>query len=131
MRTKVQPLYFDTDTDLDELAHSIEEFTTEQKKKQYKKNIACEIILHNMNDETVSFTSFFLLCSDIMSILLLFQGLKATTGPHKGVPKVTKSQTSLAVLTRMDPTEMLVLFICDIKRNLTCCKHSEDVCVVC
>ena len=131
MGTKVQSLYFNTDTDLNELAHSIEEFTTKQKKKQCKKNIACEIILHNMNDETVSFTSFFSLCSDIMSILLLFQGLKATVGPHKGVPKVTKSQTSPAALTRIDPAEMLVLFICDIKRNLTCCEHPEDVCVVC
>ena len=131
METKVQPLYFDTNTNLDELAHSIEEFTIEQKKKQYKKNITCEIILHNMNNETVSFTSFFLLCSDIMFILLPFQGLKATVGPHKGVPKVTKSQTSLAALTRMDSTEMLVPFICNIKRNLTCCKHPENVCVVC
>ena len=72
MGTKVQPLYLDTDTNLNELAHSIEEFTTEQKKKQCKKNVACEIILHNMNDETVSFTSFFLLCSDMMFILPLF-----------------------------------------------------------
>ena len=131
MRTKVQLLYLDTNTNLNELAHSIKEFTTEQKKKQCKKNITCKIILHNMNNETVSFTSFFLLCSDIMSILPLFQGLKATVGPHKGVPKVTKSQTSLAALTRMDPAEMLVLFICDIKRNLTCCEHSEDICVIC
>ena len=84
-----------------------------------------------MNNETVSFTSFFLLCSDIMSILPPFQGSKATVGPYKGVSKVTKSQTSSAALTRMDPVEMLVLFICDIKRNLTCCKHPEDVCVVC
>ena len=84
-----------------------------------------------MNNETVSFTSFFSLCSDIMFILPLFQGLKATTGPYKGVPKVTKSQTSLVAPTRMDPAKMLVLFICDIKRNLTCYKHSEDVCVVC
>ena len=72
MGTKVQPLYFDTNTDLNKLVHSIKEFTMEQKKKQYKKNITCEIILYNMNDETVSFTSFFLLCSDMMSILSPF-----------------------------------------------------------
>ena len=84
-----------------------------------------------MNNKTVSFTSFFLLCSNMMSILPPFQGLKATAGPHKGVSKVTKSQTSLVVLTRIDFTKILVLFIYDIKRNLICCKHSENVCVVC
>ena len=123
MGTKVQLLYLDTDADLDELAHGIEEFTTEQKKKQYKKNIACKIILHNMNDETVSFTSFFLLCFNMMSILPPFQSLKATVGPHKGVPKVTKSQTSPAALTRMDPAKLLALFICDITavcKNIGC-----------
>ena len=88
-------------------------------------------MLFRSNDETVSFTSFFLLCSNIMSILPSFQGLKATTGPHKSVPKVTKSQTSLVALTRINPAEILVLFICDIKRNLTCCKHLEDICIVC
>ena len=49
---KVTPRYLDSKEELDELSRCAEEYTAEQKRKK-KPSVTCEVVIYNMNDETV------------------------------------------------------------------------------
>ncbi|KAL5524176.1 hypothetical protein ACEPAG_8349 [Sanghuangporus baumii] len=103
--TKIQPRYLESDVDLDELVQGFKKYLEELKKKR-KVDSAGEIVLMNMNDER--------------------KGSKRSGSVLQNATK----PTSAAEAMKGDLNAMLAPHIKEIKHNLRCSAHPEEVCYV-
>ncbi|KAL5492544.1 hypothetical protein ACEPAI_3991 [Sanghuangporus weigelae] len=105
IETKIQPWYLKSDVDLDELVQVFKKYLEELKKK-HKVDSAGKIVLMNMNDER--------------------KGSKRSGSVLQNATK----PTSAAEATKGDLNAMLAPHIKEIKQNLWCSVHLEEVCYV-
>ncbi|KAL5532234.1 hypothetical protein ACEPAF_5800 [Sanghuangporus sanghuang] len=102
---KIQPQYLESNVDLDELVQWFKKYLKELKKK-CKVNSAGEIVLMNINNEQ--------------------KGSKRSGSVLQNATK----PTSAAEATKGDLNAMLAPHIKEIKQNLWCSTHLEEVCYV-
>ncbi|OCB88512.1 hypothetical protein A7U60_g4327 [Sanghuangporus baumii] len=102
---KIQPRYLESDVDLDELVQGFKKYLEELKKK-CKVDSAGEIVLMNMNNE--------------------WKGSKCSESVLQNATK----PTSVAEAMKGDLNIMLAPHIKEIKQNLQCSMHPEEVCYV-
>ena len=110
----------------------VEEHTEEQKRKR-KKSSVCEVVLQNMNDEAINAITSQSFSDECLGVSLFFvqddETCRHSERIIEGCNKIT-NEFDTDNENGFRKEKMLGQLILEIKNNMTCCEHLEDVCIV-